>query len=511
LGVDHKTTTPYHPQCDGQAEIFNRTMQHYLAKVILQAQESTVDWEKYITPLMISHNTAVHKATMTTPHYAMFGYDPRVPLWPDGQVLDFEDISDNPLADLRRTQEVIRATVHHNNQHYREDYKTAYDKRRRVEQSTFKVGDLVWCKIHASNDVNKKLAAKWEEGIIYMVKQLEVYVVSRPGRKRHRHVTLGSADLRPRMAGQPPPPQEEQDLLQEDTGQEDEPDSAEEEADEDVSPDYRPTTSTRTVPGSGPVTRSRSKHLVAAYRVARGIVAAVAPGESFSAADIADLMKEVMHKDTGYIIYGLPGVQLAPPQPAAPPPPVQAGPAPGGPPPPPPNRGGGARQKKSYQERELDRLRPFLQGPEGQEQLPLGPRATRGRPPTRDSEEATERDDATPSTFQRVKSLLRKDKVGGAMPQQLAAAENSQHRLELAAEMARRSNERRAEDARRLAEQGWRPSDPPPAWPLRAQQPGTPPFPQAEGRPLPEAKKKSKLSTWSKGARKLAFSPGSQF
>jgi hypothetical protein len=32
---------------------------------------------------MFSHNMAVHKGTLTTPFYAMFGYDPRALLWPD--------------------------------------------------------------------------------------------------------------------------------------------------------------------------------------------------------------------------------------------------------------------------------------------------------------------------------------------------------------------------------------------------------------------------------------------
>jgi len=524
LGVDHKTTTPYHPQCDGQAEIFNKTMQHYLAKVILQAGESTVDWEKYITPLMISHNTAVHKATMTTPFYAMFGYDPRVPLWPDGQVLDFEHISDNPLVDLRRTQQLIRAQVHHNNQHYREGYKTAYDKRRGAAHSSFQVGDLVWCKVHASNDINKKFARSWEKGIIKHVKELEVYVVSRPDRSRHRLVTLGSADLRPREEGDPAPCEgTATDETTEETtevvgpAEEEEGDSSasESEVDTDDSPDFRPPGVRRGTPTPGPMTRAKARQMATALRAARSIAAAVAPGESFAPEDLAELMQEVMTHDTGYFIYGMTGVPMAagPQGPQLPAP--AAAPQQPQPPPPPARKPMGTRQRKSYQERELARLRPFLNGPEDQESLPLGPRVTRGKRPNLAQEECHSKDapatEESASTFARVKSFIWRDKVGGAEPQPRPSEQQTQHFNSLAAEMERRSNERRAEDARRLAEQGWRPSDPPPAWPLGVQQPGTPPFSQMEGRPLPEAKKKGKLSTWSKGARKLAFSPRSQF
>jgi len=77
LGINHHTTTPYHPQTNAQAEVFNRTMKAYLKKMLIAAKESTVHWSKYIGPLMFSHNTAVHKATLVTPFYAMFGYDAR--------------------------------------------------------------------------------------------------------------------------------------------------------------------------------------------------------------------------------------------------------------------------------------------------------------------------------------------------------------------------------------------------------------------------------------------------
>jgi hypothetical protein len=35
---------------------------------------------------MFSHNRVVHKATLCMPFYNMFGYNPRAPLWPDGDI-----------------------------------------------------------------------------------------------------------------------------------------------------------------------------------------------------------------------------------------------------------------------------------------------------------------------------------------------------------------------------------------------------------------------------------------
>jgi hypothetical protein len=85
-----------------------------------------VAWEQYISTLMFSHNTAMHKSTLTTPFFAMFGYDPRVPFWPDGDMFpedrEVEDERADPMLTLHHTHKVVCSTVHANNQHYREQY-----------------------------------------------------------------------------------------------------------------------------------------------------------------------------------------------------------------------------------------------------------------------------------------------------------------------------------------------------------------------------------------------------
>ena len=63
LQIEHKTTTPYHPQCNASAERFNRTMVNFLRCAIFDSENSTLDWELYLGPLMLSYNSGVSKTT----------------------------------------------------------------------------------------------------------------------------------------------------------------------------------------------------------------------------------------------------------------------------------------------------------------------------------------------------------------------------------------------------------------------------------------------------------------
>ena len=81
LNINRTTTTPYHPQCNATAERFNRTMGQYLRKAIHDSESSSLDWELYLGPLMLSYNSGVSKSTRMSPFYATFGFDSRLPLW----------------------------------------------------------------------------------------------------------------------------------------------------------------------------------------------------------------------------------------------------------------------------------------------------------------------------------------------------------------------------------------------------------------------------------------------
>ena len=74
LQVDKSRTTPYHPQCDGLVERYNRTLLDMLAT---SSKSNPIDWEQYVC---FAYNTSVQSSTGYTPPFLMFGREARLPV-----------------------------------------------------------------------------------------------------------------------------------------------------------------------------------------------------------------------------------------------------------------------------------------------------------------------------------------------------------------------------------------------------------------------------------------------
>ncbi len=62
LGMAHLTTSSHHPQCNSQAVVAYTTMAKYLSSF---CDDSTLDWELYLAPLMFTYNTSFHQTIKT--------------------------------------------------------------------------------------------------------------------------------------------------------------------------------------------------------------------------------------------------------------------------------------------------------------------------------------------------------------------------------------------------------------------------------------------------------------
>jgi IS30 family transposase len=63
--VQHSKTSPYHPQCNSQVEVFNKTVKKYLASYV---DDSTLNWDEWLPALMLAYNT---KLSLNHCHYSI--------------------------------------------------------------------------------------------------------------------------------------------------------------------------------------------------------------------------------------------------------------------------------------------------------------------------------------------------------------------------------------------------------------------------------------------------------
>ena len=60
MGIAKTRTSAYHPQCDGQVECRNRTLQDMLSKFVSNHAD---DWDQSLDPVVFAYNTSRHDST----------------------------------------------------------------------------------------------------------------------------------------------------------------------------------------------------------------------------------------------------------------------------------------------------------------------------------------------------------------------------------------------------------------------------------------------------------------
>ena len=98
MGIAKTRTNAYHPQCDGQVERQNRTLQDMLSKFVSNHAD---DWDQWPDPVVFAYNTSRHDSTGYSPYEMIFGRTPRMP---------FELEIGMPLSNPAQNTEYIHST-----------------------------------------------------------------------------------------------------------------------------------------------------------------------------------------------------------------------------------------------------------------------------------------------------------------------------------------------------------------------------------------------------------------
>jgi len=155
LNVQHTKTTPAHPQCNAQVEVFNKTVKKYLNSFV---DDSTLNWEEFLPALAFAYNTSYHSTISTTPFELLFGVKARLPSFPNPDIQKIhygENFAAERLNILNKARTLAKQHAEQKGKVYKDDH----DKHARPH--TFKQGQKVMLKEMTFLHKNPKLAHQW--------------------------------------------------------------------------------------------------------------------------------------------------------------------------------------------------------------------------------------------------------------------------------------------------------------------------------------------------------------
>ena len=165
LGIQKVFTTEYHPQANGQAERFNRTIMAAIRNYVSDTQR---DWDEWLGPLTYAYNTQVHRSTGTTPFDLVLSRHPPPP-WVEEDMFEHVPgertrgrrarVSQAKQDFLARLTEAI-AKARKNLLRTQQRYKKNFDARVRSKLKDIRPGAFVYREIPMHPEgVNPKLAS----------------------------------------------------------------------------------------------------------------------------------------------------------------------------------------------------------------------------------------------------------------------------------------------------------------------------------------------------------------
>ena len=167
LGIDHRTTTPYHPQTNGKTERFNGILQKLLLK---HTEGNGTVWEDFLNDALYAYRCTAG-ADGQSPFQKLYGQRPRQPrASPKGLT------PGQRFSNIRKTTEQAQNFLKLQGQKY-----VKQDKKNKRKPYQYHEGDFVSLRVHNAT----KGFSRWEPGFQVIKIFGNVLYVQR-GKKTHR-------------------------------------------------------------------------------------------------------------------------------------------------------------------------------------------------------------------------------------------------------------------------------------------------------------------------------------
>ncbi|EYC07872.1 hypothetical protein Y032_0068g180 [Ancylostoma ceylanicum] len=163
MGIQQKFTKGYCPRENGITERANGT----IARILRKKTVVPAEWDRILPTVVYAYNAAPHKATGESPHFLLYGHDPKYP----SEIIPSQDLSpytmdyDRYKTDILCGLKLAREFINEHSAEYRDSMKKAYDKEwKTLKSEKFHVGDRVYVKIPAEKGKSRhpKLVTPWE-------------------------------------------------------------------------------------------------------------------------------------------------------------------------------------------------------------------------------------------------------------------------------------------------------------------------------------------------------------
>jgi transposase InsO family protein len=195
LGIDKSRTSPYHPEGNGIAERFNRTLLNMLGTL---PEEKKSKWKDHIATVVHAYNCTRHDTVGVSPYSLVFGREPVLPI---DVIYGIQrpDIEANTYSEyVRKLREQLQHAFELAKSHSRDAQETQRNNyNKKVRGRKLEVGDLVLVRNKHVHFMDK-LADKWEAETYQVLGKpyddIPLYTVQpvNGGRKRklHRNMLL---------------------------------------------------------------------------------------------------------------------------------------------------------------------------------------------------------------------------------------------------------------------------------------------------------------------------------